>query len=145
MELEETIFNAVKRVGFLCDGFSFSSTLKRSHKELDVLQAFFMKESNGLKISLWPLREAEEFVDKAVKQLENVEKSLTHFDFHGAHFHANAAHGFLSRVAAHMSLSDELEEIENTTLWNGLTYGFGIAFLLYLTVFTSVFVLLFLL
>ena len=145
MEIEDTIFNAMKRIGFLSDGFDFSSRLKRPHKEMDVLQAYFMKEVSALRKSLWAFREAEEFIGKAVKQLEHVERSLTHFDFHGAHFHANAAHGFLSRVAAHMSLTDELEELENSTLWNGLTYGFGLAFVLYLLAFGSVFMVLFLL
>lgn len=135
---EETIFEATKRLGFLVDGFNFSKSLHRAHTELEVMQAYFLKELEMVKSVLWPIRGAEEFVSKALDQIELAQKSVNYFNFHDAHFHANSAHGFLSRVASKMDLGDEVESIEKNALWNGLTYGFGIAFVVYLAVFALV-------
>ena len=138
MELNDIIFEATKRLSFLVEGFDFSRRLNRAHEELDVLQAFFIKELETVRVSLWPIREAEEFVAKALDQIEIAQKSVTYFNFEDAHFHANSAHGFLSRLSVSVSMGSELEKLEKSTLWNGLTYGFGIAFVLYLVVFALV-------
>lgn len=140
---EETIFEATKRLGFLVDGFDFSRKANRANAELEVLQAYFMKELEGVKNALWPIHEAEEFVAKSLNHIELAQKSLSYFNFHDAHFHANSAHGFLSRVGMQMSLEPEMVQVEKTALWNGLTYGFGIAFAVYLAVFALVSVLVF--
>jgi len=138
MEPEEVIFDATKRLGYVVDGFNFSKGLHRAHTELEVLQAYFMKELEWIRGVLWPIKEAEEFVARALEQLELAQKSLNYFNFHDAHFHANSAHTFLSRISAEMSIGPELEKLEKTSLWNGLTYGFGIAFVLYLAVFALI-------
>lgn len=138
MEPEAIIFEATKRLGFLVDGFDFSRKLHRAHTEYEVLQAYFVRELEGIKSALWQMRDAEEFVAKALDHIELAQKSLNYFNFHDAHFHANSAHGFLSRLSVKMDLGEELETIEKGALWNGLTYGFGIAFLVYLAVFALV-------
>jgi len=143
MKPEETIFEATKRLGFLVDGFDFSRKLHRAHTELDVMQAYFMRELDGIKNSLWHMREAEEFVAKALDQIELSQKSLSYFNFHDAHFHANSAHGFLSRISMQGGMNLATRNAKEAALWNGLTYGFTIAFVLYLAAFALISVIFF--